>query len=41
MRTSEKSRERWMILAELATKEQDPNKLIALGTMSPRCHSRN
>jgi len=32
MSTSEKSRERWMMLAELATKEQDPNKLIALVT---------
>lgn len=30
MSNSQKSRDRWMTLAELAAKEQDPKKLLAL-----------
>jgi hypothetical protein len=30
MNKAKKSRERWMALAEMASKEQDPKKLIAL-----------
>jgi hypothetical protein len=30
MSNAEKTRERWKVLAELAVKERDPNKLIAL-----------
>ena len=28
MSNSEKTREHWMVLAELAAREQDPNKLL-------------